>query len=209
MRKITISAITITIICLSLVAYGQQIKGRWAKKKEAKWEAIHMQEDTLYNIGGLAVLIIKTGDTITFGNPRNEMPRFSYIYYTSGINGIVNTGLNHLSKYSSGEREFVNGFSVINSANNIIMHSLECGPGIEVSNFSIRTIEQAIESGEVSAINSIRFVKTQSPGKVETTNDTDNTINELSKLKKLLDSGAITQQEYDKLKGKIINGDER
>lgn len=64
-------------------------------------------------------------------------------------------------------------------------------------------IEMGIESEEIVAINSRTFGKAQTAS--VTTAPASSKADELKKLKELLDSGALTQKEYDAEKKKILD----
>jgi hypothetical protein len=136
---------TILISFLPITLKAQSSNNNWVKKRESIWLKKHMRQDTIFNIGGVDTLIIKTGDTITFGNPRDNQYLFSYIFRTpSYISSSIyaTTDSYRLTEYMAGEHAFVNSCSIIKSANYFGMHLIECGPSVEVTTFIVRSVEQ-------------------------------------------------------------------
>lgn len=63
--------------------------------------------------------------------------------------------------------------------------------------------ESAINAGEILKINEVDFAKKETP-QVIVIDQKPSLADELAKLKNLLDEGAITKEEYEALKKKLI-----
>lgn len=69
---------------------------------------------------------------------------------------------------------------------------------------SIVELEAAIRAGEIVAINSLNVEPKKEPQVVVVKESSVSVADELKKLKQLLNDSTITQEEYDKMKAKLL-----
>lgn len=144
-------------------------------------------------------LEVKVGDTIKLGAGSNSTTGdFRFIYQPA--NFLAGSRERQLSKAYTGAAFEVKLFKRNKTAGNI-GESIITVIGIKGGFNNAVNLEEAIASGEIVEINSIdvRSQKNGAKGTVGSATD------ELKKLKELLDERAITQEEYEQMKKKIIN----
>lgn len=136
---------------------------------------------------------VDEGDTLHIGTGSNPNGNFKFIVIPINVlAGVPETPLHKqfanthivvkfLKKYES-KRVGEKYFAVINPGG--FNHMVDLQP--------------AIEAGELLGVNQHRFMKETAQNKPVSTAD------ELLKYKQLLDAGAITQEEYDKQKKKLL-----
>lgn len=131
---------------------------------------------------------LNEGDTITLGGGSTNMGNFKYIYMP--FNG------QELTKNWSGRKVIVKGFR--KETNKQFGEKIRVLISLSAMQYNYNIeLEPAIKSGEIVAINSKPIN--------EQTKPITSVADELIKLKQLMDSGAITQEEYDKQKKKLLN----
>ncbi|GAB4025093.1 SHOCT domain-containing protein [Spirosoma gilvum] len=136
---------------------------------------------------------IKTGDTLRLGKGTMPDKSFAFIYQDPANltlarrNGFM--GKDYLDNLYAGTRLVVKELNTSGSTAIAIFRS-----GVR---YYIQ-IENAIEAGELLPPPQFRKIASVS-------HSTASVADELLKFKQLLDSGAITQQEYDTQKKKLLN----
>jgi hypothetical protein len=151
---------------------------------------------------------VKPGDTIFLGRGSDRRGAFEYVYQPP--NAWVGTPEESLA------RNFANTRSVIKHFKN--QKSKRAGEKVvAVVNFGgfncVADLEPAIEAGEILAINGHNF--NEKPVAVKEVNQPTTQVNvqqqstskadELKKLKELLDSGVLSQDEYNTEKKKLLD----
>ena len=137
---------------------------------------------------------VKTGDTVYFGSGSTSNGDFAYAYYTSimlPVGQPVNKGYGGLH----GRIKFFRELSSRKLGNKVYA-VLDLRP----MNAQV-DLEMAINAGEVVRIGDRRFTE---KALLVTGIPVASKADELIKLKGLLDSGALTQGEYDAEKKKIL-----
>ncbi|MRG45900.1 hypothetical protein GFS24_12290 [Chitinophaga sp. SYP-B3965] len=139
--------------------------------------------------------VIKEGDKIKIGTGSTGNKVFAYIYNAPGITLDISrtplpTGFAH--KNATVKNITFNGFKKTGYTPIIVV-----GMGV-LNNFQIE-IDNAITSGEVLV--PAEFAKKEA---TVSSAPAASMADELKKLKDLLDSGAITKEEYETMKKKVI-----
>jgi hypothetical protein len=151
---------------------------------------------------------VKPGDTIYLGRGSAQRGEFSYIYQPPNVWAG--------SREMSLGRNFANMKAVIKFFKN--QKTARAGEKVvAVVNFGgfneVADLEPAIEAGEIIAINNHKFreraLLTQEAAppttQVNIQQQPASKADELKKLKELLDTGVLTQEEYDSEKKKILD----
>lgn len=138
--------------------------------------------------------VIKEGDKIQTG--RGTMPNksFAYIYNAPGI--TLDVSRTPLGATWSSKQATVKKITFSGTKKSGFTPIIVVGMG-HLNNYWVE-IESAITAGEI--IPPAEFQKKEVPS-----TGTASVADELKKLKELLDAGAITQEEYDQQKKKILN----
>ena len=129
-----------------------------------------------------AGVTLHEGDTLHFGRGTLDNGQFRFLFFNDGKHWDGSNFTLRINKFEIwdsprlGERHYI-----------LFKWPLV---GAHVSD-----LEGAINSGEITALNSIPFT----PSKV-----VNSVADELIKLKKLLDTGVLTQQEFDDQKKKLL-----
>lgn len=142
---------------------------------------------------------IKEGDELILG--KGSMPDKSFAFITENANMLQ---YRQYSDGTTGKLQHTYNGRKVKVSDLIVFGTKKMGFYInakikvgQLSRYSV-DIENAIESGEV-------VVPQEYAKKNTTTLPATSKADELKKLKELLDSGALTQEEYDAEKKKILN----
>jgi len=159
----------------------------------------NVQSQKLTEYKAINGITYKIGDTVRLG--RGSSPSGTFLYLQMGGWGAV------LSYDSNGGPNQLNiGRAYANTA--VVIKKIKAGriKGIEkywfvvgggnITNYNL-TIDDAIQACEV--------VPCESQNQATVVQQSDDNFDKLKKLKALLDSGAITQAEYDEQKKKLLN----
>lgn len=140
-------------------------------------------------------IIVKPGDTLYLGKGSDTRGNFIYIYQPA--NFLVGMEESSLDRRYAGKFFKVKHFRKEKSKKTgEKMVGVVSYGGLNY----VADIENAIDAGEIIAINSRRFGKEAVPVEVKSSSIAD----ELAKLKKLYDDGAITKDEYEQAKKKLL-----
>lgn len=177
-------------LLLLLISCGpllSQAQSNFTSLKEAK-------EATADGYKTASGWIIKEGDKIQTG--RGTMPNksFAYIYNAPGI--ALDVSRTPLGATWSSKQATVKKITFSGTKKSGLTPILVVGMG-HLNNYWIE-IDNAIAAGEI--IPPAEFQKKDVPS-----TGTASVADELKKLKELLDAGAITQEEYDQQKKKLLN----
>lgn len=137
---------------------------------------------------------LKIGDTLHFG--RGTLPDGWFKYITQPPNIWAGSAEMHLHRSFSGRFLIVKDFKEVKSKDRGGELLAVINPG--GFNYAVE-LEDAIAVGEISAINSIKVKQPTTSQPVTSVAD------ELLKLKQLLEAGAITQDEFNAQKKKLLN----
>lgn len=167
-------------VLLMPVAVYSQIPGKKLKESSVSINGISFQE----------------GDILMLGTGSNDNGDFSYIYQPANyLAGVEERKLP--SMYSNTEMEVKHFKEYKHKRVSPKVYAVVNFGGF---NYAV-DIKGALEYGELVGLNGERFANSK---KSPSGKPTDK-IGKLNDLKKLLDDGAITQQEYEKLKSDILN----
>jgi hypothetical protein len=144
-------------------------------------------------------IVVKEGDTILLGHG-SDARTGDFVHIYSPSNGFVGTPEYGLYKMFSGRKLVIKHFKVYSrkKTGDIFLGVVNAGGLNCAVNF-----ESAINTEEILKINDIDFAKKEKPTAI-IINQKPSLADELAKLKKLLDEGAITKEEYEALKKKVI-----
>jgi len=131
----------------------------------------------------------KVGDKIKLGRASGSNGRFIYIV-ASGWNESTDSESNMLSASEAGSFVFIKKIKKYNLSRDTNTYFIVSLGGMTRYRLDI---VNAIETCEIAEC------------KKALSNDTSDKYDQLIKLKKLLDMGAITQEEYEREKDKILN----
>lgn len=133
---------------------------------------------------------VNVGDTILMGQASGSENKFMYLF----------DGQHHSAHNEMANKKLViKGLkmSIYNGA--IKKYYAVVYPG-GIFNWGI-DLDNAIKSGEVAGLNSLRFADSRKPVVIQAA---PSVADELIKLKKLLDQGVITKEEFDAQKKKLL-----
>ncbi|GAB3956217.1 hypothetical protein GCM10028805_45370 [Spirosoma harenae] len=141
--------------------------------------------------------VIKIGDTLYFGKASTPTKQFGFIYETPGtyVNGRM--VYRYLPSDYAGKRGIVKDLIQNGTKRQGFTMTAEIGVGMLVR-YSAE-LDNAIEAGEV--IPPPRFRTAAATAKTSSGSVAD----ELLKLKQLMDAGALTKEEYEAQKKKLLN----
>jgi hypothetical protein len=173
------------------VAYGSTVSAQQALPK--------IENDSLYTTSGMAVgkaQKIKLGlGTMPDGDFKFVRINSASIFHNSEI-GNYNSGYNANS---------VNSMNRRNSGRELTVAKLE-KRGDEQHGYSYYVVLAGMPRYEVDIENAIASGEVVVPGRSKNPLAGKNSVaDELVKFKKLLDEGALTQQEFETLKKKLLN----
>lgn len=136
-------------------------------------------------------LKVKAGDTIRLGQGSGSNKGFIYFF-----DGQHHTGRSDMAN----SRLVIKSIKELDDPNMGKKYLAIVNPG-GIFNWAI-DLESAIRSGEVSGINKVRFADGRSQVVIQ---NKTSAADELIKLKKLLDQGVITKEEFEKQKKKVLS----
>lgn len=141
--------------------------------------------------------VIKEGDKIKIGKGTMPNKSFAFLYksMTMDLLGDASAKPEYLSSSYAGKEAVVKKFQAIGNKKTGFSIRIVIGIGMPI-NYWVE-IDNAIESGEIVA--PAEFSK-----KSDESASASSVADELKKLKGLLDGGAITQEEYDAAKKKLL-----
>jgi len=149
---------------------------------------------------------VKPGDTIFLGSGSDNRGAFAYIY--TPPNAFGGTGEISLSRQYARRQATIKHFKVQKSRR--LGEKTVAVVNVGGLN-NVADLEPAIESGEILAINGRNFrekpvevVQAAQGTQVNIQQAPLSKADELKKLKELLDTGVLTQDEYDSEKKKIL-----
>lgn len=162
------------------------------KKEDAQSK---IKDDAYETLSGW---VIKEGDTILLGKGSLPDKRFAFSTEQPGLLSDMysNPDMLKMPHRLSGKKAIVHKLQVFGTKKQgfYIVAVLKVG---ELYRYNLE-IENAIDVGEV--VVPARYAKKADAGTAPSS-----LADELKKLKELLDSGAITQEEYDKMKKKLLD----
>ncbi|GAB3703219.1 hypothetical protein GCM10027592_32960 [Spirosoma flavus] len=142
--------------------------------------------------------VIKTGDTLYFGKASQPNKQFGFIYEMPRyVNGQQT--YRYLPSDYAGRRGIVKDLTQNGTKRQGFKMSAEIGVGMLVRYYA--DLDNAIEAGEVLPPPNLRNVTPSAKAATGTVSVAD----ELIKLKQLLDAGALTKDEYEAQKKKLLN----
>lgn len=176
------------IICMVIQGFNlfAQIPG---KSSEAPFKAI---DNEVYYVG----------DTLTMGIGSNTDGSFNYIYVPANV--YMGSKKITYSSAGHGLRFVLKHFSVVKNSGityGVFTYVPEKKHDVGFMNAMV-DINLALESGELVSKSSSFKNKSQ---RQESINKPDDKLDKLEKLKNLYDSGALTKEEYDTEKKKILD----
>jgi hypothetical protein len=141
--------------------------------------------------------VIKIGDTLYFGKASMPTKQFGFIYETASpyVNGRM--VYRYLPSDYAGKRGIVKDLIQNGTKRQGFTMCAEIGVGMLVRYYA--ELDNAIEAGEVLPPPRFRTVAASA----KTTSGS--VADELLKLKQLMDAGALTKEEYEAQKKKLLN----
>lgn len=157
-------------------------------------------------------IVLHVGDTLHLGVGTNPNGNFKYIYSPGALMHVmygVGDEDGKLANTYNNSWLIVDRFRIHTPKRSAAKTYIQLSPGNFDTNYTV-DLNEAIAAGEVVAINSMDVSmyqsETKEQPKEEITSDGSNLADQLIKLKQLHDAGALTDDEYQAAKEKLIGG---
>ncbi|GAB4052470.1 SHOCT domain-containing protein [Spirosoma litoris] len=189
------SILTTLLFTSTIAVYSQPVTADEMREKRVDSDRLSAGYQT--SIPGW---VIKNGDTLTFGKASLPNKQFAFIYEnpagfgTTYVNGRM--VYRYMESNYAGKRGIVKDLVQNGTKRQGFKMCAVVGVGMPVRYYT--ELDNAIEAGEIVPPAQFRSVGSQ-PTKNGSVAD------ELIKLKQLLDAGAITQDEFNSQKKKLLN----